>query len=140
MQVRLVVPIVITLVVGACSNGPAATTIPTPKPTAAPTPVPTPTPIPLDITKGNVTSPVAQGGKATVTVHTAVGADCKIVVEYDSGPSSASGLVEKTADASGDVSWSWTVGQTTKAGKWPITVTCFKADRLGTLQTTFEVK
>jgi hypothetical protein len=130
---------VVALVVGACSNGPVVPVAATLGPTAAPTPVPTPTPIPLDITKGAMTSPVARGDKATLTIHTAVGADCKIAVEYDSGPSQASGLVEKTADASGDVSWTWTVGQTTKTGKWPITVTCFKADRQGVLRTTFEV-
>ena len=140
MGFRLVGAMVAAVLFGACSNAPGAPVSATLRPTPTPTAVPTPTPIPLDITKGNLTSPVAQGGKATVTIHTAVGADCKIVVEYDSGPSQASGLVEKTADASGDVSWSWTVGQTTKAGKWPITVTCFKADRQGTLETTFEVR
>lgn len=143
MRVRLVVGVVLAVVIAACSNAPAPTTLgpgPTPKATPAPTPIPTPTPIPLDVTKGGMTSPVAKGDKATLTVHTAVGADCKIVVEYDSGPSQASGLVEKTADTNGDVSWSWTVGQTTKSGTYPITVTCFKAERQGTLETSFVVQ
>ena len=129
------IALIVAVVVAGCST-PAATPAPTPTPTA----VPTPTPVPLDITKASMTSPVAKGDKATLTIHTAVGADCKIVVEYDSGPSKASGLVEKTADDAGDVSWSWTVGQTTRSGTWPITVTCFKAEREGTLETTFEVK
>ena len=140
MRVRMVAGIVLAVVISACSNAPAAPVAATLGPTPAPTPIPTPTPIPLDITKGGMTSPVAKGDKATLTVHTAVGADCKIVVEYDSGPSQASGLVEKTADANGDVSWSWTVGQTTKAGTYPITATCFKAERQGTLETSFVVQ
>ena len=140
MRVRMVAGIVLAVVISACSNAPAAPVAATLGPTPAPTPIPTPTPIPLDITKGGMTSPVAKGDKATLTVHTAVGADCKIVVEYDSGPSQASGLVEKTADTNGDVSWSWTVGQTTKAGTYPITVTCFKAERQGTLETSFVVQ
>jgi hypothetical protein len=131
---------VVALVAGACSNGPGVPVVATLGPTPTPTAVPTPTPVPLDITKGGITSPVAKGDKATLTIHTAVGADCKIEVEYDSGPSKASGLVEKTADAAGDVSWTWTVGQTTKTGSWPITVTCFKENREGTLETSFEVK
>jgi hypothetical protein len=139
VRVRLAAAALLALLLGACSNAPGVPISATPGPTAAPTPVPTPTPIPLDISKGGMTSPVARGDKATLTIHTAVGADCKIVVEYDSGPSQASGLVEKTADAAGDVSWTWTVGQTTKAGKWPVTVTCFKAERQGVLETTFEV-
>ena len=94
MRGRLAAAMVVALVVGACSNGPAVPVAATLGPTAAHTPVPTPTPIPLDITKGAMTSPVARGDKATLTIHTAVGADCKIVVEYDSGPSQASGLVE----------------------------------------------
>ena len=140
MRVRLVAGFVLAVVISACSNAPAAPGAATLGPTPAPTPIPTPTPIPLDITKGGMTSPVAKGDKATLTVHTAVGADCKIVVEYDSGPSQASGLVEKTADTNGDVSWSWTVGQTTKAGTYPITVMCFKAERQGTLETSFVVQ
>jgi hypothetical protein len=130
----------VALVVGACSNAPAAPVAATLGPTPAPTAVPTPTPVPLDVDKGSVSSPVARGDKATATIRTASGADCKIVVEYDSGPSQAAGLGEKTADADGAVSWTWTVGQTTKEGKYPITVTCFKAERQGTLETTFEVK
>jgi hypothetical protein len=140
VRVRLIATIVIALAAAAaCSNAPASTAVPIVGPTPTPTAVPTPTPIPLDVTKGSMSSPVAKGGKATLTVHTAAGADCKIVVEYGSGPSQASGLVEKTATEAGDVSWTWTVGQTTKAGRYPITVTCFKGERQGTLETTFEV-
>jgi hypothetical protein len=140
VKVRLAAAMVAALALGACSNVPGAPVVATLGPTPTPTAVPTPTPVPLDVDKGSVSSPVARGDKATVTIRTAAGADCKIVVEYESGPSQASGLGEKTADADGAVSWTWTVGQTTKLGTWPITVTCFKAERQGTLETSFEVK
>ena len=139
MKVRLVAAMVVALVVGACSNAPGVPVAATLGPTPTPTAVPTPTPVPLDVTKNSMSSPVAHGDKATLTISTAAGADCKIVVEYGSGPSQAAGLGEKTADASGGVSWSWTVGQTTKPGRYPITVTCFKAERQGTLELSIEV-
>jgi hypothetical protein len=132
--------VLLALAAAACSDAPGVPVVATTGPTPTPTAVPTPTPLPLDVDKGSVSSPVARGDKATVTIRTAAGADCKIVVEYESGPSQAAGLGEKTADADGAVSWTWTVGQTTKVGKYPITVTCFKAEREGTLETTFEVK
>jgi len=45
-------------------------------------------------------------------------------VRYKSGPSKAQGLGPKTADAGGDVSWSWKVGTNTTPGAWPVTITC----------------
>jgi hypothetical protein len=59
-----------------------------------------------------------------VTVRTAPGATCSITVTYKSGPSSAQGLTQKTADSNGAVTWSWIVGGNTTAGSWPIDVRC----------------
>jgi hypothetical protein len=86
-----------------------------------------------------LTSPVAPGATATLTAHTAGGASCTIVVEYRSGPSSASGLGPATADAGGDVSWTWRVGSRTTAGTWPITVTCAAGGLRGTARTAITV-
>lgn len=138
LKARMTLVVLAALLVG-CSNAPGVPVAATLGPTLTPTAVPTPTPIPLDVKKNSMTSPVAHGDKATLTISTAAGADCKIVVEYGSGPSQAAGLGEKTADASGGVSWTWTVGQTTKAGRYRATVTCFKDNREGTLEVTFEV-
>jgi hypothetical protein len=138
VKARMTLVVLAALLVGGCSN-PGVPVVATLGPTPTPTAVPTPTPIPLDVKRNSMTSPVAHGDRATLTISTAAGADCKIVVEYASGPSQAAGLGEKTADADGAVSWTWTVGQTTKAGRYPITVTCFKENREGTLEVTFEV-
>jgi hypothetical protein len=115
-------------------------------PTTAPaatvrvTPTPAPTAVPLAISKVSVTESVAPRDKATVVITTAAGAECTITVTYDSGPSQASGLDPKTADASGKVTWSWTIGSNTIAGTWPIDIACFKGERDGTLQLTFRVR
>jgi endonuclease YncB( thermonuclease family) len=52
----------------------------------------------------SVTSPVNRGASATLVAKTSPGASCSIIVNYKSGPSSASGLETKNADASGNVS------------------------------------
>lgn len=99
----------------------------TPTPTPAPTPPPAPGPTAggsSAITITSVTSPVNPGATATATAHAAGGASCSITVIYKSGPSSAQGLGPETADGSGAVSWTWTVGSRTTPGSWPVTVTC----------------
>jgi hypothetical protein len=72
----------------------------------------------------SVSSPVSVGSSATLTAQTSPNASCSIVVHYKSGPSHASGLAPKNADASGMVSWTWKVGINTTRGTWPIDVTC----------------
>jgi hypothetical protein len=111
-----------------------------PAPTVAVTPTPAPTAVPLTISKVSTTESVAPGDTAKVVIATADGAECTIKVTYDSGPSKASGLADQTADAAGKVTWSWTVGRTTKAGTWPIDIACFKGERDGTLALTFKVR
>jgi micrococcal nuclease len=67
---------------------------------------------------------VRRGARATVAARTTPGAQCSIVVRYKSGPSKAQGLGPKTADAKGDVAWSWMVGTRTTPGSWPVTIMC----------------
>lgn len=71
-----------------------------------------------------LTSPVAPGANASITVKTVPTADCTITVEYNKVPSRDSGLKPKAADAFGIVSWSWTVDQAAPIGTWPAKVTC----------------
>jgi competence protein ComEC len=72
----------------------------------------------------SVSSSVSVGSSATLTAQTSPNASCSIIVHYKSGPSHASGLAPKNADASGTVSWTWKVGTNTTRGTWPIDVTC----------------
>lgn len=93
----------------------------------------------LLVTLISVTSPAAPFTDATLTISTAPGANCSIVVHYKSGPSRAKGLVPKAASGSGRVSWTWRVGSITTPGRWPIVVTCEKGADHGELRTSFEV-
>lgn len=74
----------------------------------------------------SLTSPVVPGDNASVTVKTNPGSWCTIGVKYDKTLSKDSGLIGKTADEFGVVSWTWTVESTVPLGKWPVTVTCLR--------------
>jgi hypothetical protein len=105
----------------------SATPPPAPTPSAV---LSTPAPPAAPFVRMSVTSPVARGSSAAVTVATLPGAHCMIFVAHASGSGSgvSAGLVvlpPKTADANGVASWSWIVGTTeTTLGPWSIDVTC----------------
>ncbi len=94
----------------------------------------------LQVKLVSLTSPVSPGSDATVVVQTVPNASCSITVIYKSGPSRASGLVPKTSDNKGNVSWTWRVGTRTTAGKWPIIATCSAGGNQGKLETAFVVR
>jgi hypothetical protein len=71
-----------------------------------------------------LTSPVAPGDNAMISVKTNAGSTCKITVVYNNVPETDSGLVQHKADSFGTVSWAWTVPKGTPFGSWPVTVTC----------------
>jgi hypothetical protein len=71
-----------------------------------------------------LTSPVAPGSNASVTVKTNPSSECTIAVEYNKVASKDSGLRLKTADEFGIVSWTWTVEVSVPLGTWPVKVTC----------------
>ena len=124
---------------------PSSALAPTPPPTPRPTPRPTPTPKPtvkpatLTIRLVSLTRTVSRNGTASITVRTTASARCSIEVDYASGPSTAAGLVAKTASSSGLASWSWKVGGRTTRGTWPIHVTCSRSGMSATLSTSFTV-
>ncbi len=146
---RLTLPLIIlvTSAIAACSSLGginASPTVPliTSKPYVAPVPTPTPEPTkkPLPIGEVSLTESVEGGDKANVVIDTATAAECVIEVTYDTGPSEAPGLDPKTADGAGTVTWSWTVDETTAKGTYPIDITCFKGERLGSLTLSFKVR
>jgi hypothetical protein len=94
--------------------------------------------LPITVTKQAGT--VARGAAATLAIQTAKKAGCRIVVQYDSGPSTAKGLADKTADSSGTVIWKWTVGRNTHRGEVPIVISCSLGDQAGNVETSFTVK
>lgn len=86
-----------------------------------------------------VTSPVAAGSNAAITVSTNAGSKCSITVTYNGVKSTDSGLAPKTADAYGTVNWTWTVGGSVPAGNWPIEVTCVYNGRSGVSASSLQV-
>jgi hypothetical protein len=83
----------------------------------------------------SVTSPIAHGAYATLTVAATGANSCSIAVLYKSGPSEAQGLVPKRP-AAGRISWRWKVGTRTTPGRWRIEVNCGAG---GSLRTSFVV-
>jgi hypothetical protein len=75
------------------------------------------------------------GGTASVAVQTAPNASCSIKYITPRGTdSTAQGLIPKTADASGRVSWSWVIGTATQPGTGRVTVTCGGASATAPIQ------
>jgi hypothetical protein len=98
-----------------------------PPPSQPPAATPTTKPIPPQQTTLTITKApgiVSPGSNASVSAKTAPNASCSIDVEYKSGSSTAAGLYDKQADASGFVSWTWKVGTRTTPGDWPVYITC----------------
>lgn len=71
-----------------------------------------------------LTSPIVPGSNASISIKTLALSVCNISVIYDKTSSKDSGLLDKTADDFGIVSWTWTVEPSVPLGKWPVKVTC----------------
>jgi hypothetical protein len=87
-----------------------------------------------------ITSPVAPGSNASITVKSNAGSNCTIKVIYDKIESKDSGLAAKVADEFGMVSWSWTVEATAPVGKWPVKVTCANAKNSAMVQGDLKIE
>ena len=74
----------------------------------------------------SLTTPVVPGENASVTIKTNPGSWCTIIVTYNEVKSADSGLIGKTSDEYGSVSWTWTVEASAPVGKWPVKVTCLR--------------
>ncbi len=70
------------------------------------------------------TANVRPGDEASLTVAVSPAARCSITVTYDTTVSHARGLGRKSG---GRLTWRWTVGTSTHAGRWPVVVNCGKS-------------
>ena len=123
--------------VAAATSVPDASSTDVPEPSDAPAAA---VPTALAVKVKSRTETVSRGDKATVSVRTSPKAKCSIEVDYASGPSKAAGLGDKTASATGDATWSWTVSSRTTRGTWPVSVTCGLGDRTGKAETSVTVR
>ena len=71
-----------------------------------------------------LTEKVPAGKKASVTVQGLPNTEYSIVVTYATSVSEAKGLENKYSDENGIVSWSWRVGNQTRAGECKIEIQC----------------
>lgn len=91
---------------------------------------------PVGVAVQAITSPVTRGGNSSISIRTRPKAACSIRVTYSLTPDQAKeskdgGLIPKTADEYGTVSWTWTVESSRPAGSWPVEVTCAYKDKWG---------
>jgi hypothetical protein len=83
-----------------------------------PTPTPTPTPVVVSIQSIEISSPVALGDNATVTMKTAPGAKCYINYYTPSGNLSTSqDLKSVVSGVDGTCTWEWRIANNTTPGK-----------------------
>lgn len=76
-----------------------------------------------------ISSPLAPGDTASITVKTNPEATCVITMTYgkpgeEDKQSAASGLADAVADIYGVVEWEWQVEDYRPEGKWPVEITC----------------
>jgi beta-lactamase superfamily II metal-dependent hydrolase len=109
------------------------------QPAPAPTVVQAEAPAQLSLEVLSHTSPISAGSTANLKIKTLPGAECTITVYYKSGASKASGLDPKTANANGEVSWSWKVGSNTSPGDWRIVVTASQGGKTAMKEIEFIV-
>jgi hypothetical protein len=89
----------------------------------------------LEVTLVKLTSPVKTNERVTLTIRTASGAECKGTIRYRER---TQGLVPKTTDDDGTVTWSWQLGRNVR-GSFPIEVQCAQGDKRGSLSVTLVV-
>ena len=86
------------------------------------------------------TSSVGPGGTVSLTVATVSGAHCEIAVLFASGPSQARGLEPKIADASRQVTWTWSIGRQCRPQELVIRVVCKLGDQAASTEAKLRVR
>jgi len=77
---------------------------------------------PEGVSIDTLTSPVAAGSPASVSVQTDNTSICTITISYSA--SNISSLKPDTTNPYGVAEWTWTIPPTTPAGNYPIKITC----------------
>lgn len=89
---------------------------------------------PVGVSLQQFSSVVKPGQNASIAVRTLKTAACTVKVTYDTKQSTDAGLIPKTADEYGSVTWAWTVEPYRPKGKWPVEVTCAHGSKSGYLR------
>lgn len=118
-----------------------ATATPSPTPTSTPTATPTPTPIPtVDDTPPLVivaSNGGPLGGTASVTIQTAAGTTCSMVLVLPNGtPTNVPGIDPQEAGPDGRITWTWTLDPSYPTGSAQAQVTCERSRRAAIIEIT----
>lgn len=94
---------------------------------------------PVGVSVQSVTSSVAPGENASITIKTNQDVECSIKVEYNKIAVEDSGLINKQSGEYGVVQWKWVVANSAPTGTWPVGVTCFKNDKSGYVRADLKI-
>jgi hypothetical protein len=86
-----------------------------------------------------LTSPVARGADARLTIKTSPHTQCELLVYYKAAPASINLAFPKRSDDQGRVSWTWRVDRGVTPGNWPLTVHCTDEFKGSIVQSRLEV-
>lgn len=87
----------------------------------------------------SLTTPVKPGTNTSLTVKTTPESKCTITMIYGKVASTDSGLVPKTADEYGVVTWTWTVESNVPVGKYPVKILCTRGKKSGATSGMLEI-
>jgi SH3-like domain-containing protein len=95
---------------------------------------------PPSIQVEDITSPVARGGEATLTIITRPGVRCELrVLLFGPATLPREGLETKTADGDGVCSWTWTVPEDVVPGTWRYRISAGEGEGRATREIPFVV-
>jgi len=86
-----------------------------------------------------LSTPVARGSAASMSVQTLPNSKCTIVVTYNKVAAHAAGLTVQTADDFGTASWDWTVSPSAPIGKGMAKVTCSRDKKTAMVEGDLQV-
>lgn len=97
---------------------------------------------PVGVAVQSLSSPVAPGENASLTIRTKPTATCHVEVSYTGVATTTkdSGLSDKKADEFGVVVWSWTIPPTAQKALSPVAVRCELDDKSGEFKTQLDVR
>lgn len=98
---------------------------------ALPTPVAPASNVPEGVAVEAVSSPVAIGSDASISVLTNAGSTCDIVFSSNGAQTKNPALTPATANAYGSVNWTWTITDSEPIGNLSFTITCYYHSRSG---------
>ncbi len=97
---------------------------------------------PVGVAVQSLSSPVAPGNNASLTIRTKPTATCHVEVSYTGVATTTkdSGLSDKKADEYGVIVWSWTVPTAAQKAQSPVSVRCELDEKSGELKTFLDVR